>query len=478
VASGADQADVLLGDNGVIDRPGTDDPNTGDAVRSVSLHDVEVIGSTTPPVGTRGDDALTGDGDADQLLGQGGDDVLSGDGDDDYAEGGPGADRLFGADGHDDLVGGSSTTADGVVRRTGTPARLATRLADGADVLDGGAGEDVLSGDNATVVRQVAGDGVWTRHGNPFGHPRRLVGVNAPDPARAFGDDVLRGADGADELHGQLGSDRLEGAAGDDVLVGDLAKVTPTVLAGPARDLAAGGFVLDRVDVPGSLRRDVELLDFEQGGADVLVGGLGNDALHGGAAADRMNGEGTLVGTGDQGAAAKLAALDAACATDRRACDLDALFGGEGDDRMWGGPQRDHLYGGHGADHLDVIAGGGNPLTDFKGVDVLFGGWGRDAMQADVSRPSPNGEDKLIDTAGAYNAYYVCESAYGGNSILRLISPDMLVYLQQLAVSDGAPRAEQSGTSGFRELSMIYSGDVKSNSGSPYPGGLGSGTCG
>jgi hypothetical protein len=101
--------------------------------------------------------------------------------------------------------------------------------------------------------------------------------------------------------------------------------------------------------------------------------------------------------------------------------------------------------------------------VDNRGADVLFGGWDQDALQADVSKPNPNDVDKLIDTAGAYNGFFVCENAYGGNSILRLISPSMQIALQLMATGDGAVAAGAPNTSGARELSMIFSADVKNN---------------
>jgi hypothetical protein len=101
-----------------------------------------------------------------------------------------------------------------------------------------------------------------------------------------------------------------------------------------------------------------------------------------------VSGRGSLAGVHCEGAPGQLA------------CDEGILFGDDGDDRMWGGRGHNHLFGGHNpglgtaGDHLDVVYPGYDPLAgnvdvDFKGVDFIMGGWGQDAMQADVSKPSP-----------------------------------------------------------------------------------------
>ncbi|MDQ1688555.1 MAG: hypothetical protein QOK42_1530, partial [Frankiaceae bacterium] len=103
--------------------------------------------------------------------------------------------------------------------------------------------------------------------------------------------------------------------------------------------------------------------------------------------------------------------------------------------------------------------------------------WQQDAMQADVSSPNPNGDDKMIDSTGVYNIYYVCEGAYGGNSVVRSPSPSMVSAMQNLAIADGAVGAATASTSGYDELSTVFTNDFGKNSNPAYTDGLGHFTC-
>ena len=483
-----DAGDAVIGDNGTISRRGGLEPGTPDEARTIVVHDVAVVGGVVPSSSLSGPDRLVGGGGRDRLVGQGGDDLLEGGAGDDDVEGGAGGDDLLGQAVEDDLVGGSSSGPDGAVRGHDFGARGPTSLVDGADDIDGGDGHDGALGDNGRIDRAVATDGTWRRLRASYAEMpvRTLVVANRDEPAGAFGNDGLLGSDGHDELHGQLGNDRIDGGTGDDTLLGDLGSAVLTVLDGSAgRQITAdGGFLRDTVDEAGSLRRRVTLFSSsftandQWGGGDTIDGGDGRDVLHGGAGSD------VLDGSGVDRTAAQVEEMAAACAaattlaTRSPVCDEDVLFGGDGDDRTWGGPGHDHLYGGHGADDLDVVSPtSGDPDTDFKGVDLLFGGWGPDRLQADRSQPSPNGEDKLLDASGAYNAYFVCEGAYGGHSIVRKLSPDAEIYLQELSLADGAVDVRRSGSSGFRELSMIFKGDYNSNSSPKHPDHPGNFTC-
>ena len=43
----------------------------------------------------------------------------------------------------------------------------------------------------------------------------------------------------------------------------------------------------------------------------------------------------------------------------------------------------------------------------------------------------------MVDSTGAYNGYFVCEGAYGGNSVMRQLSPDMETFWQKVSTDDG-----------------------------------------
>ena len=483
--AGNDGADVVVADNGRIDRTGATDPNTGAAVRTVTLFDVQVAGQAAQPANAAGADTVTGGTGRDLVFGGGADDTLHGDAGDDHVEGGAGADTLTGDADDDDLVGGGSPLANGVVRLTApaaTAAATVTNLADGNDTIDGGTGEDAVLADNGVVARTLSALGAWTYHAAPFGEvPRRVVQAPvAHEVAGAFGNDTVTGGAGHDELHGELGNDTVSGDAGDDAVLGDLGLVTPSVNGtaagqnGRAQKVLtdSAGFLNETVYATGSLQRDVALYDLATGGTDVLDGGTGNDSVHGGAGNDTL--------TGNAGATDAHPGLTTFCPTTIAAtCDRDALFGDDGDDWLWGGLDKDHVYGGYGTDHLDVVRPGtANPKAKFVGPDVLYGGWQQDALQGDLSSPSPNMLDKLIDSTGSYNIYYVCEGAYGGASVVRTPSPSMQSTLQALATADGATAVTTKGSSGFDELSMVFTNEFSQNSSPTFLDSPGNFTCG
>ncbi len=474
----ADGADVILGDNGSITRTGDTDPNTGDAVRTVLLYDLDVAGDTAAPeVGSGGSDTLDGDGERDLVHGQAGLDIINGGDGDDWLEGNAAEDTVHGDAGDDDALGGSSAKVvdggdvGGLVGEPGT-GNFPTQpnaLVDGDDEVWGDAGNDAVAGDNGRIDRAAT----WAYQGYLGGQllirTVKLAGI--AEHGDAYGDDTLHGNDGHDEVYGALGDDLAEGNAGDDSVLGDLGLVTTSVNGGtgPGTLISADGFIQDRVDVPGTLRRTTTLYpnvasvtNGGAGGADTLLGGLGDDVLHGGAGNDTAWGNRSLGGTSGE----------VPTAESTSAADDDVLFGDHGNDRIWGGWEHDHLYGGHGADLLDVVTdlrNGGDPEVDFKGMDFMYGGWGADGMQADWSKPSPDhGTDKMVDGTGSYNGYFVCEGAYGGNSVMRLLSPAMQKFWQRLAAGDGALGAATTGSSGWWELSMVFNGDRSANANPVY----------
>ena len=487
-STAGDEADVVLGDNGSINREfGSVDPNTGDTRRTSRLYDVDKAGdSDAPHVDASGADDLFGDADRDEVFGQGGVDDLSGGMGDDWLEGNADADVVHGDAGQDDVIGGSSADdrddrsdvsgIDGVVGAGQFPSP--SDLADGNDTLWGDDGDDSVVGDNGRVDRLVDAEGAWTYltyKGTPLLR-RSAVGSAEVEVTGAFGNDIAHGDNGHDEVFGQLGDDTVEGDDGDDVLVGDLGHVATTVNNGRQEAISAQQFISDTAYVDGTLHRETELFPEPTsptaaagGGNDLLLGGLGDDALHGGAGDDLAWGnreldDADLPVVGDTG--------------DLGARDQDVLFGGHGDDSVWGGQDHDHLYGGHGADLLDVVTatagdrlGGfaGDATIDFKGIDLMYGGWGPDGMQADRSQPSPSQDvDKMVDATGGYNGYFVCEAAYGGHSVMRQLSPSMQELWQTMASSDGANDVETPSSSGWWELGMVFNSDRGENSHPTY----------
>jgi|GEM_PF-2292937 len=423
----------------------------------------------------------------------GGGDLIVGGPGVDYLEGNHGGDWMFGDEDEDDMIGGSSA-GDGVIGGGVPPAGLA----DGNDVMIGGPEDDLLVADNAIVERPEDEAGFWQRlTGFGFDLAVRVTTMaEVPEPEGAFGNDFALGQDGADELYGQQGDDYLEGNFGEDALVGDLGQVTSVIEDGSrTRHIASNSpFLFEDVFVEGTLSRITELFSFEDGqgaeGHDVLLGGDGDDHLHGGPGDDLINGDGDGVPT-------------EICETPfedpvELTADRDYVFGGDGNDALWGGRGRDHVWGGHGDDYLDVKPREERPgpkknspvepadppewftwgvPDSFEGLDILYGGWDADALQADEGGAGPTEGDRLIDWAGGYNIFYVCPAEFGEGYITRIPSPDVLAFLQDLAEGDGAVDPRDETSSGFHELAFVFNNEIRFNSHPPHPDHPGHFTC-
>ena len=511
-----DGSDVLIGDNGTITRPlsGSDwavNSFNGAYTRVITLLDVATLTYAIPTT-VYGADYLWGSDNDDILYGQGGSDELHGGAGDDLIEGNAASDVIYGDSGDDDLIGGSGLTISNDPA-TLLPGRLdastATRSAPLGenpaaivplgDTIYGGSGSDVVLGDNGRIVRPLDAGGNWItlvywlqtdltgetapRHVvTPSGSRihRQVVMVETSAGLTA-GSDLIYGGPGEDDLIGQFDDtapgllaigDELYGEGGEDVLLGDNGTIQEWVVKTPTQPIRPQQpFIEDDVYIQNSLFRQVVLSPFDLGGDDRLLGGEGGDWMHGGAGSDLMNGN-----TGN-----------------------DRLFGDDGNDALWGGPHHDHLWGGYGADYLDVVPRQaeliyqGNqvipmpadPLEwfvfaaddNYQDIDYLYGGWEQDALQADVGGPGPRAGDRMIDWAGAYNVYYLCAANYGERVITRSPSPGMIAFLQQLAEGDGAYQVAAEGSSGFDELAMVYTKDIRFNTNPIHPDHPGHFTC-
>lgn len=194
------------------------------------------------------------------------------------------------------------------------------------------------------------------------------------------GDNVLTGGDGADSLVGGAGNDTLLGGNGNDTLVG-----------GAGADSLDGGSGVDRVDYSGSaaainidLKTGIGLGGDAQGdtlnaiedaigsafddtiigsdGANVLQGGAGNDAIHGGsdASADSIlggDGKDLITETGGAGSNDTISG----------GAGSDTISAGGGADTIAGGTGDDQLTGGDGNDVFVYSPGDGlDTITDFN----------------------------------------------------------------------------------------------------------------
>jgi len=342
---------------------------------------------------TGGDDGNVIDGGAgnDDIDSGGGADVVHGGSDDDGIRGNGQGDTLYGDDGNDKIYG------DGF--DSGATAIEVTLLsAHGADVIDGGLGNDMLVG-------QGQSDTLFGGEGDDFldGDETDLTNT----PAANHGDDYLDGGSGNDTLMGNAGNDMLFGGAGVDSLWGDnSAGQLPgqyhgqdtlsgeagndQLVGGGNDDVLLGGADDDTLfgdDDPATLDgqyHGVDLLDGEDGD-DQLVGGGKDDTLFGGAGSDTLFGDASSPG---------LSGADSG---------EDFLDGGDGVDSLVGGAKTDTLFGGAGNDTLQgdgavsAVAGadqgddyldgedGDDTLFGDGGVDTLIGGAGNDNLYGDSS---------------------------------------------------------------------------------------------
>jgi Ca2+-binding RTX toxin-like protein len=519
---GGPSADVMLGDNGdighVLASNGQWQASTGDEswLRPVTLLDRLTDG---------GGDTMDGGAGNDRIWGEVGNDAIGGGDDADYVEGNLGADTISGGLGSDDLIGGTSP----VGLAGSTAVADATASADVGDSIYGQAldqtassrDDDAIVGDNGVIDRCTTGGRdscTWStldlgtdRSGVSFGVPyNRYVTLlgEANTATNHDGDDVLQGNGdddvmwgvngndrmwgnaAQDRMYGGYGNDRMFGGTGDDGMVGDRGQLTVVPVAGtPAQQLIGTDGppnITETIYVPHTLWYKTLLLDVPTGGNDDMFGGQGDDSMHGGAGNDYLQ--------GDDG----LHVRSAAAATGGS----DRVFGDDGQDSISGGPGRDHLFGGVNEDDLDVVRGTeAAPKTpkgsmryptiatlaaaypgDYDsdpgaaGDDIAYGGHSRDLLQADTLG------DRLVDSYGNYNLFYVCPAAYGGAQITRALSPGVISFFQQLAEADGAIGAAKAVTdpssTGAKEASIVYTGEANDdNAGSAYPNAPGHFTC-
>jgi Ca2+-binding RTX toxin-like protein len=365
-----------------------------------------------------------------------------------------------------------------------------TGLTDAATFIDGGPGDDQITGglDNTTVGYLFAISGVNV--GIAVFGPQAVGGGMGTDTLRnvnflvgsGFNDtltggepvDGLVGGSGDDRLQAGLGADTFYPGAGDDVVTlasrddtvayGDFtsAGIIVSGATGPVTvDLrivgpqtVGGGMGVDVVYGAGNLsggrfsdiligsdaRNVITGEDGDDtlngvGGDDFLDGGLGNNQLLGG------DGDDHLFGRNGQ----------------------TALYGENGDDTIEGGSGFDDVNGGAGADSINAALAAGNTgdrLRGGQGDDVIIAGAGNDYISgdrgsdtetggagADIFHSSQNaGVDRVLDfhpTEGdrvmldAGTTYTV--SQVGGDTMVDMGGGNevVLVGVQMSSLSDG-----------------------------------------
>ncbi|MEO9518531.1 MAG: calcium-binding protein [Paracoccaceae bacterium] len=202
---------------------------------------------------------------------------------------------------------------------------------EGDDIIDGGAGFDVLRYDREGVVDGIGADleagtieGVWFDQAftDSVSNVEEIRGSDQ-------GNDTILGDSVANQFLGQAGNDSLAGRGGNDTLFGG--DGNDTLLGNDGEDLLEGGEGQDEV--------------FGADGNDTIIGDDGSDLLGGASGADNLsggNGDDTLFG-GDEN---------------------DTLDGGDGDDIVSGGQGDDLILASQGRDQVDGNAG--NDTIDYS----------------------------------------------------------------------------------------------------------------
>ncbi|MEW6155801.1 MAG: hypothetical protein AB1813_00100 [Verrucomicrobiota bacterium] len=326
----------------------------------------------------------------------------------------------------------------------------------------------------------------------------------------ASGNDVLYGEGQDDDIFGESGDDWISGGSGDDGILGDDGKIM-TSRNGTAEPLygiaattqtsitsksVAATYTLNET---GLINKSVDLEPFDIGGKDIIYGGLGNDFLHGGFGDDAISGAEALLEFYANPATTPGIVYDPVTReftaynendplrkvaghalnfeafvgdSNNKVNDgRDALFGDLGNDWLVGGTEADHLFGGLGDDLLNCddnleTNGGANNAPDaglYGDADLAYGGGGMDYLLGNT------GGDRMIDSHGEFNNYWVPFSPYGAATIIRALNPDTRDLLYAVSKSDGADQTRVGGTLGsparngepFGEIGLVMQGDAE-----------------
>lgn len=359
--TGSRFADMLIGDgkDNILTGGAGEDRLDGGAGKDTASYFNALAGVTASllaPSGNRGDakgdsyiaiENLIGSDFADRLTGNNGVNILDGGDGDDWLDGGAGNDRFVGGNGKDTVAYGTATAAvlvnlAATSKNTGAAKgdtyssienAAGSRFNDtligtsrgniligglGADKLDGGAGSDTASYENAA----------------------KAVVANLTSPSKNTGDaksdsyhsiENLTGSAFADTLTGNAGDNILTGGAGADKLSGGSGDDTASyATATKAVTVNLGSLTKNSGDAKGDTYHSIEVI---KGSAfdDTLTGNSAGNDMRGGDGDDTISGGGggdTL--HGEKG--------------------YDTLKGGDGNDTLIGGGGPDRLEGGAGSD--------------------------------------------------------------------------------------------------------------------------------
>jgi Ca2+-binding RTX toxin-like protein len=364
-------------------------------------------------MGTEGDDTIEG---------RGGDDFLHGNGGNDAIYGNAGADHLYGGAGNDYLVGDDLSATF-------------------SDVIDGGAGDDiiVIQGNDEVIEAvgggydnvQVAGTAAVLSAGaevEVFSTTNHSSTAGATLTGNAFrqiiigtaGRDTLDGGGGGDFLIGLQGNDTYLVVAGDSV-VEDAGGGTDLVrVKSGSFTLNAGAQVetMERVDAASTEAVTMTGNEFSQsitgnagnnvlrggGGADSLFGGLGNDTYF--VDADdfvrELGGQGFDTIRASESYAVNVDQHIEALATDNDAGTAAInLFANTFVQTITGNAGSNYLFGGGGSGVVTIAGLGGDDFIYVKSGDVVVeaaGGGYDNVLTSDTYTLNPGAQVEILST--------------------------------------------------------------------------------
>ncbi|AJE21032.1 Rhizobiocin/RTX toxin and hemolysin-type calcium binding protein [Azotobacter chroococcum NCIMB 8003] len=425
------------------------------------------------------DNLITGNGGSNVLRGLDGNDTLVGNAGNDTLDGGSGADSLSGGNGNDTYV--VDDADDQVIESAGqgtdlVQASIDYRLTVNVENLTLTGGAD-LNGTGNGLANVITGNS---------GANLLDGGVGNDSLYGNAGDDQLLGGEGNDLLNGGAGADRMLGGLGNDTYVVDAAGDQVIESAGEGTDLVQSSITyqltehVENLTLTGSANIDGTGNDLANvitgnSGANLLDGGLGDDSLYGGAGTDTLlGGEGNDRLDGGSGADSMAGGVGDDTYVVDNAGDVVIENVGEGIDLVQASVSymlSEHVENltltgsasingtGNALDNLITGNGGSNVLSGLDGNDTLLGNAGNDTLDGGSGADSLSGgsgnDTYVVDDAGDQ----VIESAGQGTDLmLASIDYSLTANVENLTLTGSA---DLSGTG--NGLANVITGNSGAN---------------